>query len=116
MKKVILVGATLVVIVGCNVFAASGDKTIFSEKIEKMKNFKAKCSNSMEIDNSDSSGDIIKERNPKTKKYKKARKNKRFENLTEEEKSALKEQNEALKNKKNLNKEHRIKSTDSSVA
>lgn len=94
MKKVILVGATMVVVVGCNVFAASGDKFSFNDNGMKKRDFKEKYSNSIDVKNSESSGDTFKMGKGKFKKAK-------FKNLTEEEKTELKEKRESEKaNKK----------------
>lgn len=128
MKKVILVGATVVIAVGCNVFAASGDFDSFKDYGIKKREFKEKYSNSINVNNSESSGDTIKIRKRKTKKEK-------CKNLTEEEKAELKEkretekankkekfknlteeQKETLKEKMGGKKEHKFKKRNSTVA
>lgn len=121
MKKVILVGATMVVAVGCTVFAASGDKFSFKDNGIKKRDFKEKFSNSIDKDNSESSGDTIKKGKGKKRKAKfenltdeekaelkekreteKANKKEKFENLTDEEKAALKEKREAEKSSRKV--------------
>ena len=104
----------MVVAVGCSVFAASGDNNSFNGM--KKNDFKAKFSNSLELKDSESSGDAFKMRKGKFKKAKfknltdeekaelkekreteKANKKEKIENLTDEEKAALKEKREAEK-------------------
>ena len=56
-KKVILLGSTLIVALGCCVYAASGDKSTFSHHFKIDKDFKAKFSSTQEVKDLKTSGD-----------------------------------------------------------
>ena len=112
-KKVVLLGTTLVLLVGCNVFAKSKMNFSSNENGNKRAYLKARYSNAQTVDSGDKFGEKtakkVKNKNQKKAKLnnlsdeEKAAIKEKFENLTEEEKAALKE-------RKALKKERKVKS------
>ena len=102
MKKVVLFGTTLVVAIGCTALAKS---TI--SKRNRGDSFKAKYTNSQNLDSQDDSGDKVKK--PDGKKIKKKQ---NCKELTEEEKAAIKEKRESISEEKKLKKEKYEQLTD----
>jgi len=114
-KKVVLLGTTLVLLVGCNAFAKSKMNLSSNENDYKRSYLKARYSNTQIVDSGDVSGDNLKEKSVRNKAQRKVKFN---SNLNEEEKAALKEKFEnltdeekaALKETKALKKERKVKS------
>ena len=93
-KKVVLLGTTLVLLVGCNVFAKSKMNLSSNENGHKSSYLKSRYSNTQIVDSGDVSGDNLEEKSVKNKTRRNAKLN---SNLIEEEKAALKERKESIK-------------------
>ena len=101
-KKVVLLGTTLVLLVGCNVFAKSKMNLSSNENDYKRSYLKARYSNTQTVDSGDVSGDNLKEKSVRNKVQRKVKLN---SNLSVEEKAALEEKKESIKKMRNSKKE-----------
>ena len=101
-KKVVLLGTTLVLLVGCNVFANSKMNLSSNENGYKRSYLKARYSNTQTVNSCDVSGDNLEEKSVKNKTKRKVKFN---SNLSEEEKAALKEKKESIKEMRKSKKE-----------